>query len=49
MHGRQIRRIEIVFAGNTHQREQAIAPSIGKRGAHLMRCRGLADRADGPV
>ena len=25
-----IRRIEIVFAGNTHQREQGIAPRVGQ-------------------
>src|SRR5216684_8354880 len=46
---RQIRRIELVLSSNSNQREQGIAPGICQRGTHLMRCRGVADRADRPV
>ena len=49
MHGRKIRCIKVVFAGNTHQREQGIAPGIRQSSAHLVRCRRLADWADRPV
>jgi hypothetical protein len=39
-------RIEVVFAGNSNEGEQRIAPGIGKGGSHpLRRCR-FADRAN---
>ena len=45
----QVRRIEIIFAGNPDQREQGIAPGIGERGAESVRRGRLADRTDRPV
>ena len=45
----EIRRIEIVLAGNPDQGEQAIAPGIGQRSAHPMWRGGLRDRTDRPV
>jgi hypothetical protein len=45
----QIWGVQIVFSGNTDQREQRMAPGIGQRRAHPMRPVGLGDRADRPV
>src|SRR5258708_3283275 len=45
----KIRRIEVIFAGNAHQREQRIAPGVGEGGSHPMRGSRFADRADRPV
>ena len=45
----EIRGIDIVLTGNSHQREEGIAPGIGQRRSHPMRRRRLADRADWPV
>jgi hypothetical protein len=47
--GAEIRRIEIVFPGNSDQREQRISPRIGEGSPHPMRGRRFADRADRPV
>ena len=33
----EIGRIKIVLAGNTHEREQGIAPGVGQRRAHPVR------------
>ena len=44
----QVRRIKIIFPGNTHQGEQRVAARIGQRCAHPLRRRGLADRAHRP-
>ena len=46
---RQVRRVEIVFAGNPDEGEQGITPGVGEGGAHLMRRRSFADRAYRPV
>ena len=45
----EVRRIEIVLAGDPDQREQGIAPGIGQRRAHPMGSCRLAGRADRPV
>ena len=45
----KVRCIEIVFAGNSNQREQGIASGIGEGSAHLVGRRRFADRADRPV
>jgi hypothetical protein len=45
----EIRRVEVVFAGNPDQGEQSIAPGIGEGGSHPVRAGGLGDRADRPV
>ena len=45
----QIRRIEIILAGNADEGEQRIAPGISQRRSHAMRGGGLGDGADRPV
>src|SRR5262249_13889053 len=45
----QIRRVQIVFAGNADQREEGITTGIGQGRTHPMWRRGLADRTDRPV
>jgi hypothetical protein len=45
----QIRRIKIIFSGNTHQRKQRVPSGVGKRGSHTMRRRCVADRTDRPI
>ena len=45
---RRIRRIEIIFSGNAHEREKGIPPRIGEGGSHAL-CRGdVADLAYRP-
>ena len=46
---RQIRRIQIIFAGYPDQRKESVAPRIGQCCAHAMWVGGFADRADRPV
>jgi DNA-binding XRE family transcriptional regulator len=46
--GTEIRRIEIIFSGNTDQREQGIPPRIGQRGSHALRRGDIADLAHRP-
>ena len=41
--------VEIIFTGNSDQREKRITSGIGQGRAHPMRRRGLADRADWPI
>src|SRR5262245_33088880 len=41
----QIRRIEVIFAGDTDEGEQRIAAGIGQCGAHALGIGGLGDRA----
>src|SRR4051812_9430137 len=44
----EIRRIEIVFSGNAHEREKGIPPRIGEGSSHAL-CRGdVADLAYRP-
>jgi hypothetical protein len=45
----EVGRIEIVLAGDSHQREQGIAPGISEGGAHAVRGGRVARRADRPV
>ena len=45
----EIRGIDIVFTGDPNQREEGIAPGIGQRRTHSVRCCCLADGADRPV
>ncbi len=45
----QIRRIEIILAGDADQREQGIAPGIGQCRAHAVRPFGLGNRTDRPI
>ena len=47
--GGQVRRIEVVLAGNADQGEQGIAAGVGEGSAQSMGRGRLADRADRPV
>ena len=47
--GPVIRRIEVVFPGDPHQREQRVAPGVGQGSAHPMRRRRLARRTHRPI
>ena len=46
---KQIRRVEIILAGNADQGEQGVAASIGQGRAHAMRRCSLGNRADRPI
>src|SRR5437660_5676086 len=45
----QVRRVEIILAGDADEREQGIAAGVGQRGAHALRIGSLGDRTDPPV
>ena len=45
----EVRRVEIVLAGNAYQRKQRVAPGIGQGCAHPVRRRGLAGGTHRPV
>ena len=45
----EIRDIEIIFAGNPHQRKQRIAAGVRQGRSHPMRAGRLANRTDRPV
>jgi hypothetical protein len=45
----QIRRIEIIFPGNSEQRKKRIAPRIGERRSHTMWRGGFSDWTNRPV
>ena len=46
---RQVRRVEIVFAGDPNQGEQGVAAGVREGRPHLMRRRRFTDRAYRPV
>ena len=46
--GIEIRRIEIIFSGNSDEREQRIPPRIGEGGSHALRRGDIGDPAHGP-
>ena len=47
--GRQIRRIQIILAGNADERKQRIPPGIGQCRAHAMWGGRVADGTDRPI
>jgi len=46
---REVRRIQIILAGNADQREKGIAPCVGEGGSHPVRGCRFAHRANRPV
>src|SRR5262249_34501265 len=47
-HGTEVRCVEIIFSGNTDEREQRIAPGIGEGRSHSLRRGHIGDRTHRP-
>jgi len=45
----QVRRVDVVLAGDANEGEQGVAASVGQRGAHALGIGGLGDRTDRPI
>src|SRR5207302_77599 len=45
----EVRRVEVVLAGDSHEGEKRIAAGVGQRRPHALRTCHVGDRADWPV